>query len=369
MPVRLDPSPVRRTHILLMAVAPLLLNAGRKRHFSREAAPEGLVAEVASGIPVVAMGLGYIGAAITRAVLEKPELRLVAAVDPAHAGRRLGEVLGTAAPDLVVAAEPSKAFALARGGVVLHATGSSFEAVRPEIEAAVHAGLSVVSTCEELAWPWQHEGADELDALCETKQVAVVGVGVNPGFALDRLPAFLSHAVGPVRHVRCLRVQDVARRRPSLQRKVGAGLDEAAFYAAAETGDLGHVGLSESAMLAAAGCGFELDEVEEEIEAVIATRDVDAAVPVAKGRVAGLRQILRGFTDGAERVRLEVVLASGVEDERDEIDLDATPPIRALLRGGLPGDAATAWAVVNAAPAMILLQGLVTVLDLPSGRL
>jgi len=327
------------------------------------------VAEVESGIPVVAMGLGEIGVLIARAALEKPELRLVAAVDPARAGKRLEEVLGCAAPDLVIVAEPARAFARARGGVVLHATGSSFDAVRPELEAAVRAGLSVVSTCEELAWPWHHDGADELDALCESKQVAVVGVGVNPGFALDRLPAFLSQAVGPVHHVRASRVQDVARRRPALQRKVGAGLTEAAFYAAADAGELGHVGLSESAMLVAAGCGFELDEIEEEIEAVIATRDVDAAVTVAKGSVAGLRQVLRGFTDGTERVHLELVLAAGAEDERDEVELDATPSIRAILRGGLPGDAATAWAVVNAAPAVILLQGLVTVLDLPSGRL
>jgi 4-hydroxy-tetrahydrodipicolinate reductase len=41
-----------------------------------------------------------------------------------------------------------------------------------------------------------------------------------------------------------------------------------------------------------------------------------------------------------------------------------------VLRGGLPGDAATAWAVVNAAPAVTMLPGgLATVLDLPSGRL
>lgn len=328
------------------------------------------MAEGAGGIPVVAIGLGDIGQAIVRAALERPELRLVAAVDPAHEGRRLADVVGAAAPDLVVTSDARRALATAHGGVALHATGSSFDAVRPELEAAVRAGLSVVSTCEELAWPWHHDGADELDVLCESKEVAVVGVGVNPGFALDRLPAFLSQATGPVRHVRALRVQDVARRRPALQRKVGAGLDEAAFYAAAERGDVGHVGLAESAMLAAAGCGFELDETEEEISAVVAERDVDAAVPVRAGRVAGLRQVLRGFTDGVERVRLELVLASGAADERDEVELDARPPLRAVLHGGLPGDLSTAWAVVHAAPAVTMLPGgLATVLDLPSGRI
>ena len=329
------------------------------------------MAEVATGIPVVAMGLGHIGRAIARAALERPELRLVAAVDPAHAGQRLDEVLGAPAPALEVGGDAAEAFALAADGVVLHATGSSFDAVRPELEAAARAGLSVVSTCEQLAWPWNHDGADALDRLCEANEVAIVGVGVNPGFVLDRLPAFLCQATGPVRRVSATRVQDAARRRPALQRKVGAGLDEDAFYAAWERGELGHVGLAESALLVAAGCGFELDpEVEEEIEAVVAERDVDAAVPVKAGAVAGIRQVLRGFTDGVERVRLELVIASGVEDERDEIEIDARPPVKALLRGGLPGDLATAWAVVNAAPAVTMLPGgLSTVLDLPSGRL
>ena len=38
------------------------------------------------------------------------------------------------------------------------------------------------------------------------------------------------------------------------------------------------------------------------------------------------------------------------------------------IEGGLPGDEATAWSVVNAAARITLLQGLVTVLDLPAGR-
>jgi hypothetical protein len=328
------------------------------------------VAEGSNGIPVVVMGLGFIGRLVARAALEKPELRLVAALDPAHAGRRLDEVLATPAPSLPVTAEVAEAFALARGGVVLHATGSSFEAVLPMIEQAVEAGLSVVSTCEELAYPWLRfeERADALDDLCASKDVAVLGVGVNPGFALDRLPAFLSQVTGPVRHIRALRVQDAAQRREGLQRKVGAGLTEDAFHAAADRGDIGHVGLSESAMLAALGCGFEIDEVEEELVPLVAEEDREGAVRVRTGQVAGLHQTVRGFADGAERVRLELVLALGAENPRDEVELEARPPVRVTVPGGFPGDEATAWTVVNAAPAVATMRGLVTVLDLPAGR-
>jgi hypothetical protein len=327
------------------------------------------VSEGANVIPAVIMGLGPIGQAIARCALEKPELHLLAAVDPALAGQRLDQVLG-AGPALTIEAEPGRAYALGRGGVVLHATGSSLEAVAPQLEAALAAGLSVVSTCEELAWPWlRHEElASRLDALAEEHDVALVGVGVNPGFALDRLPAFLAQVTGPVRHVRATRVQDAARRRPSLQRKVGMGLSEEAFHAALERGEVGHVGLAESAAMVAAGCGFELDEVEEEIAAMLAEEDAGGPAPLLRGQVAGVHQVARGFTDGEERVLLELVIAAGAEDPRDEVEIDARPPLRVLVRGGFPGDEATAWAVVNAAPAIVALRGLVSVLDLPAGR-
>ncbi len=328
------------------------------------------MAEGSNGLPVVVMGLGHIGQAVARAALEKPELRLVGAIDPVHAGKRLDDLLASPAPALRIAADPTEVFALARGGVVLHATSSSLETVFPQLEHAAQAGLSVVSTCEELAYPWLRfeKLADSLDDLCESKEVAVVGLGVNPGFALDRLPAFLSQVTGPVRHIRGLRVQDAAQRRVALQRRVGVGLTEEAFHAAADRGEIGHVGLSESAMLAALGCGFEIDEVEEELVPLVAEEALAATASVRAGQVAGLHQTARGFADGTERVRLELIIASGADDPRDEVELDARPPVRLLLKGGLPGDDATAWAVVNAAPAIAAMRGLLTVLDLPAGR-
>ncbi len=329
------------------------------------------MAQAAEGIPVVLMGLGRVGRAIARAALERADLRIVGAVDPAHAGRRLDEVLGAGAPALEVAKDPAAALKAGRGGVVLHATGSSFALALPQLERAVGAGLSVASACEELAYPWlRHEKECEaLDRACEAKDVAVVGVGSNPGFALDRLPAFLSQVMGHVRHVRATRVQEAAGS-PGLLRKAGAGLGEDAFHEALERGEVGHVGLVESAALAALGCGFELDEVEEDVEPVLASEDLvrPGEPTIRAGQVCGYRQVVRGFADGAERVQLEVLLAAGAEDPRDEVELDGDRPIRALLRGGLPDEEATAWAVVNAAPALVMMRGLVTILDLPAGR-
>lgn len=328
------------------------------------------MAEGARGIPVVLMGLGPTGRAIARAALETPDLRIVGAIDPAHEGRTLAEVLGCAAPRIAVGADAARLLGTAKGGVLLHAVTSDLEEAEPHIAQAVRAGLTVVSTCEELAYPWlSHEKlAERLDKLAESRDVAVLGTGVNPGFALDRLPAFLSQLTGPVRHLRAERVADVAGGPAVLASRMGVGLSPAAFDDAAERGDVGQVGLAQSAALAALGCGFELDEVEEALEPILAERDLAGPPAVARGAVAGARQTVRGFVDGTERVRLELTVAVGAADRHEEVELDAQPPLRLRIPGGIPGVEAAAWAVVNAAAPATLLRGLVTVLDLPAGR-
>lgn len=337
------------------------------------------MAERGTGIPVVMMGLGHVGRNIARAALEKPELKLVAAVDPAFAGQPLAEVLEGPGPSFLVTGDAAAAFAAAAGGLVLHATGSSFEAVYSQLEQAVKAKLAVISTCEELAFPWlkYEDQAAALDKLAEANGVAVVGTGVNPGFVMDRLPAFLSLVTGPVRHVKATRVVNSASRRAALQKKTGAGMTLAEFEAAVETGDFGHVGLPESTALAALGCGLEVDEVEEEVAPVIARQDYATAVPVKEGQVAGVRQVARGFFEGKEVVTLDVQIAVGSEDPRDEVELTLALPawakesdtLKLAIPGGTPGESATAWALVNAAPAVVTAEpGLITVLDLPAGR-
>ena len=320
-------------------------------------------------IPVVIMGLGEVGRGIARAALARPELRLVGAIDtaPDLAGKRLDQLLGRPAGGLTVGADAAPAFIEARGGVVIMATTSSFEEALPVIRRAVKAGCSVVSTCEELAWPWLHHEseADALDLFCEAHDVAVVGTGVNPGFALDRLPAVLAQVLGEVRHVRGARVVDLAGGRPRLLRRIGVGLTAEAFEAADDRGELGHVGLAESAALAAVGCGLEFDEVDEELTPLLAD---EAGHGVEAGQVAGVQQVARAYSEGREVVRLELELALGADQPRDELEIDADPPLRAVIPGGIPGEAATANAVVHAALAITERRGLITVLDLPAGR-
>jgi len=321
------------------------------------------------------MGLGEIGRLIGRSALSVPELEIVAAVDktPDLVGRPLGSVLGAAAPDVRVTNVLDEALSAAPDGVVLQATGSRLEKVVEDVERCLRAHLSVVSTCEELAFPWvRHEKlAERLDRLAQKRNVSVLGTGVNPGFVLDRLVATCAQVCGRIERVVGTRVVDASRRRQSLQRKIGAGLSRQDFEKAVEEGIIGHVGLMESAALAAMGVGLGCEEVDEDIEPVYA--EVPQQAPwgaIRPGDVAGVRQVARAFVEHREVARLELTIALGAPDPRDEIAVEGSPPLRLLVPGGIPGDEATAWAVVHAA-AMVgehAEPGLMTVLDLPAGR-
>jgi 4-hydroxy-tetrahydrodipicolinate reductase len=325
-------------------------------------------------VPVVVMGLGFIGQEIARAAHASPELQLLGAVDqsPQIAGRRLGDLIGVPSIALKVCGDLEAAVGRRRPLVLLHATGSRLPQVMGQLLGAIRAGCSVVSTCEELSFPYfkYPDSAERLEREARKTGVSVLGTGVNPGFVLDRLVAAAGQACGPVRRVCATRVVDARSRREALQRKVGAGLSEDEFIQLVEREQIGHVGLTESAALCALGLGIECDDFEEEIAPMIAEEDITgAAFPVHKGRVAGICQTAVALEGGQERVRLELTIAVGAANPRDHIAIESEPPIEIEVKGGVAGDRATANLVVNAAPRLTSADpGLLTVLELPAGR-
>ena len=303
-------------------------------------------------VEVAHVGLGAIGREVVRLVLHREDLRLVGVcdIDPALVGQQIGSVLDEENGGDVTVASDLAGVASTDGLVVTHTTSSSLARCLPELLAAVEAGAHVVSSCEELSYPWVQapEEAARLDAAARGAGVAVVGTGVNPGFAMDYLPVVLSGAAKRVDAVRVHRVQDAGLRREPLQAKVGAGITREEFDRRVASGSMGHVGLTESAQAVAAALGWDATGTSETIEPVVADEPTPSAFgTIEPGQIAGIDQVAVVVAEGVERVRLHLQMAVGIGPSQDDIWLTGDPDLHLSVPGGLHGDLATAAALVN----------------------
>lgn len=320
------------------------------------------------------IGLGTIGQEIVKAALKRSVGEPIGGVDPLWAGKTLADLPALAelnvpaAPIFSSLAEALESLPL---DVAVVSTVSIVEGIARDLFALIAAGVNVVSTCENLSYPWLKtpELARQLDKAAREAGVTIVGTGVNPGFVLDALPVLLTRPCETVRQVRAVRIVDTAQRRRQLQLKTGAGLTEAEFRARAQAGQLGHVGLSESAALIARGLGWEITpaHINETIEPIlrpttVQTDYVTAGPELCKGQF----QRVTVQAEGGGSIILELTMELGAPEQYDEIFIEGEPNIHVRIEGGLFGDTATAGCTVNILRQVVQAPpGLLTVLDLP----
>jgi 4-hydroxy-tetrahydrodipicolinate reductase len=324
-------------------------------------------------VRVIQYGVGAIGAEIVRNLLSSPDIEIVGAVDAnaAKAGKDLGDAAGIGHElGIPVSYEAEPLLKDVYADVVIHCTGSSLTEVYPQLMGIVSTEKSVISSCEELSFPWLRypEVSEKLDRKAKEAGVRVLGTGVNPGFVMDMLPLVLTAATRQVKSIRVTRTVDITTRRIQLQRKTGVGLSVAGFQQAASAGAVGHVGLRESVLMIADTLGWRLDDLSETLEPVISReRRRTEYFSVEKGYALGLRQSARGVLSGQEVLRLDLEMYLAARDPQDLIEIEGRPPIKVVIPGGIHGDAATASIMTNCVPGMAKsrLTGLLSMRDLP----
>lgn len=316
----------------------------------------------------VQYGIGPIGSRIANAA-HRTGFEFVGAVDidPEKVGSDLGEVAGFGeSVEVEVTDDVSQALA-AEPDVVFHSTVSDAETALPQLLEIVESGANVVSTTEELAYPqWSApEAAAQLDEAATDHGATVLATGINPGFVMDTMPAFLSTPMASVDRVTVERVQDAATRREPLQRKVGAGVTVETFEQEIAT-EAGHVGSTESVAMLGDALDFEIDDIEESIEPVVADERVETEyLTVEAGEVAGIRQVAHGYADGGERITLDLQMYVGADEPRDEVHFESEPPVSVTVDGGYHGDVSTSALVANIASTVIAADpGLPSMTDL-----
>lgn len=323
-------------------------------------------------IRVIQYGLGPIGSGVARQVVERAGLELVGGVDidPAKVGQDVGQVIGLGRPlGFAVAETLGQVLARAEADVALHTTSSYFDLFKPQVIEILEAGLDVVSTAEELSFPWlaHPQEAAEMDAVARRVGKTVLGTGVNPGFIMDSLPLHLTAICSQVDRLDVTRVINASLRRGPFQTKIGSGMSLDDFQARMAAGRMGHVGLPESMHIVFDTLGKKLVRYEDSVEPVIAERTVKTDyLEVQPGQVRGLKQVARGYTDEGEFMTLTFIAALEAGDDGDTIKITGEPDLAVRLQG-TNGDIATVAITVNAirrvreAP-----PGLVTMRDLPT---
>src|SRR5215472_13564851 len=259
-------------------------------------------------IRVTHYGLGPIGAGILRQVATRRGFKVVGGIDidPAKVGKDLGEIAGLDRRlGVRVAGDPVAAIRKSKPDVVMLCTRSSLRAVMPQIQTVLRLRVPIISTTEELAYPYRTNRplARKIDALARKAKVAVVGTGVNPGFVMDALPIMLTGVCEQVDAVRIDRVQDASVRRLPFQQKIGAGLTVAQFKERVAAGTVRHVGLTESIAMIADALGWKLGRTTDTIRPKVAESQLGSEyLTVRAGQVCGLVQDGIGYTAGGAPV-------------------------------------------------------------------
>lgn len=239
--------------------------------------------------------------------------------------------------------------------VVVIATTSFLRDVVDDVEKAVAAGSNVVTTAEEAAYPWANDAAiaDRVDAAARSAGVTVLGTGLNPGFAFDALVLTVCGICAEVRGLRVERMVDLSGFGRAVLRRIGVGYTPEEFDDGTRSGAItGHIGFPQSMRVVAGALGVAIDRIDREIEPIFADQPIQTtSLAVEPGQTAGFRQRYAALVAG--EVWFEAVftghvapVAAGLEP-RDEIAVDATPPVRVVTAPGMNPQSGSAAIVAN----------------------
>ncbi len=320
---------------------------------------------------VVQIGLGPIGMAVSRLLITKPDWHILAAIDtdPAKQGQDLGDIMGLKAPlDIPVRGHlpPLQPHEV---DIAFLTTVSTFAEVLPTLQTLIKAGIDVVSSTEELFYPYHRHAqqAQALDDLAKQHGVSILGTGINPGFVMDTLVLLLTGVCQQVSRIAVTRVVNALGRRPSLQKHIGVGLTPQAFADNVAQHRVGLVGPIDSLAFLARVLKWDVDDFKERIVPVLTDKPLQAAHgQVEPGQVCGVRHLIKGVSNGKEVISLDLRIYLGAEQTRDTIYIEGTPTLELTIKSPDLEDSAAAGLLVNMSPLVHRAQpGLLTMVDLP----
>jgi hypothetical protein len=343
---------------------------------------------------VVVWGTGNVGRPAIRAIAAHRELDLAGVVvaNPEKVGRDAGELAGM--DPLGVAASNDSAVALGEevDAVVYAATADTRpDEALADLVACLRAGKDVVSTS---FYPLLHPPSaprdllDVVEAACAEGESSVFVSGIDPGWALDILPALLSGVSAGIEEIRIQEVFNYALYdQPDVVREVigfGGAMDQEPLMLLDFSLDMVWAPMLR---ILADLLGLELDAVTTHVERrpLERTIEVPGMGTFEAGTQGAFRFEVRGEVDG--RAPLVVEHITRIDDEcapewpqssspggEHRVCVTGHPNLVVSIHGTEPGEpgaagggnATAANRIVNAIPAVCeAAPGPVSTLDLP----
>lgn len=325
-------------------------------------------------VKVIHWGLGAMGGGIAKLLDAKQGVESVAAIDadPNKQGKTMAQLLGVKS-QAIIGNDSSRGLGV-EADVVIIATGSFTKEVYPQVVEAIQAKKNVICIAEEMAFPYQQEPelADKIRKQALENNVTVLGTGINPGFVLDLLIVAMTGVCYDVQEIKASRINDLSPFGPTVMKTQGVGTTPQEFAAGVEAGTIvGHVGFPESIGLIAAALGWELDEIRQTKEPIIAKKYRETAhVKVEPGMVAGCRHIAYGTKDGKTLITLvhpqQVCPENEGVETGDFIEIHGQPDIKLAIQPEIPGGIGTIALAANSIPNVInSAPGLKNMTELP----
>lgn len=323
--------------------------------------------------PVIQLGLGPIGIEVVR-LLVSLGYPIACAIDrnPTLVAQKLSSITDC------ISLENTPIYASVEEAIIKHpearllvqTTVSSASVALEQLILAAKAGLSIVTTCEELVFPALTAASEAtlFHNICKAHDARCVAAGINPGFLMDALPIYLRLPQKATTQVFARRVVNASLRRAPLQQKIGSGMTPDAFRALFLEKKAGHAGFRQSVALIAHTLGWKLDRITETCEPVVAQMPIQTQYfRVAPGQTRGLYQVAEGYVGNQPVIRLELTMALDEPDPHDSVVLAGEPPIEMRISDGVHGDSATVATVANTLPRVIKMPaGLHLPTDLPA---
>lgn len=329
-------------------------------------------------IRVLQWGLGAMGGGMARLMLEKPGLKIAAAIDsrPEYVGKDLGIVLGTGKNlGVIVTDKPEDVLDKEKIDIAILATTSWTKEQMPNLRQVISAGINCISIAEEMsdAEAQNPELAKELDDLAKKHGVSVLGTGVNPGYVLDLLVVMLTGGCHSVERIEASRVNDLSPYGPTVMKTQGVGTTPEAFRAGVADGSIvGHVGFPESIHMISSALGLGVDRIEQSREPIISKVHRETPhVVVEPGMVAGCAHIGIGYRGDKEVIKLihpqQIHPQLEDQDTGDYIHIYGKPEIHMAIKPEVAGGIATMGIAVNMIPHVVQASaGLKRMIDLPT---